>query len=153
MGTDYFLQNVVVFWSLLLGCFLCAVYDILRIFRLGRSQNPLLLFVLDVLFCLFASLCFSVLFFNLTFGRMRAYAFVFGLLGFVIWRLTVSRLFVMILLKIRAALNSFVNKTKSGIQRFIKSCICRIYTKLYCQKAIRAVKHGFGFNKKIRKEN
>ncbi len=153
MLIDYPLQSAVALWAFVLGCFLCGVYDVLRLFRLGRKQNPLLLFFLDVAFCVFASCSFSVLFFNLSYGRMRAYAFLFGGIGFLVWRLTVSRLFMMILLKIRNSILRFLNVIKDGILKLLKAASCRIYTFVYCRKMVLGAKQGFGIYKKIRKEN
>lgn len=153
MQTDYSLQSAVALWAFALGCFLCLVYDVLRIFRSGRNQNPILLFLLDAVFCLFASASFSVLFFNLSFGRMRGYAFVFGGLGFIAWRFTVSRLFMMLMLKFRDMLLGFLNSVKFGVMRLCKGLFRRVYTKVYCRKAVIRARRGFGIYKKIRKEN
>ncbi len=153
MQIDYSLQNAVALWAFVLGCCLCLIYDILRVFRLGKKQNPLLLFLLDVVYCLLVSVSFSVLFFNLTFGRMRAYGFLFGAAGFWAWRLTVSRLFMLLLIKLRDAVAKFMNSLKIGVQSFITRLVRRVYTKIYCEITITRAKRGFGMYKSTRKEN
>jgi len=60
---------------------------------------------------------------------------------------------MMLMLKLRDVLINFFNMIKNGVVKLCKSLYRRMYTKIYCQKAIVRAKRGFGMNKKIRKEN
>lgn len=139
MSNEYFLHNALAVWSLMVGAFLCAVYDVFRLFRLRRKQNFLLLFFCDILFCLFATICFLLLFFNLSYGRMRLYAFALSVIGFLIWRFTVSRFVMMLLLKILMLAEKLLNSIKMRISAKIKRILRYIYTKRYCKTAIKKV--------------
>ncbi|MBR5746139.1 MAG: spore cortex biosynthesis protein YabQ, partial [Clostridia bacterium] len=81
-------------WSAAAGAFLCAVYDIFRLCRIGRKAGAAELFFADLLFCLFVYAVFALLFFNLTHGKVRWFAFAFAACGFRLWRATVSRVFM-----------------------------------------------------------
>ncbi len=153
MQIDYSLHTAIAIWSVALGCFLCVVNDFFRAFRLGKRQNPVLVFFSDLLFCLIAASSFAILFFNLSFGRMRAYAFVFGGLGFLIWRMTVSRLFMLMLKKLYSLASRILNSIINGIREFLKSLLLHINTRLYCQRICKKAQKGFGLYKKMRKEN
>ncbi len=109
--------------SLCVGAFLCAVYDVFRLFRLVREQNGVALFLSDLLFCIIASLCMTVLFFNLSFGRMRAFAFVFALIGFLIWRSTVGRVVMLLMKKLLAILKKLLNSIKTRLRVIISPVI------------------------------
>ncbi len=126
-------------WSLIVGAFLCAVYDIFRLFRLCRRQNALLLFFCDLLFCLFATVCLLLLFFNLSYGRMRLYAFALSVAGFLIWRFTVSRFVMSLLLKLIKRAEKILNSIKMRVIAKGKRISRRIYTKRYCKNAVKTV--------------
>lgn len=151
MQIDYSLHTELALWSVALGALLCAVYDIFRIFRLRRKQNAVLLFVSDVAFCFIAAVSVLILFFNLSFGRMRAYSFVLIAVGFAIWRFTVSRLVIALMLKLivfsERLLNSIITRAKAKIKLFVR----KIYTRSYCRKNEALAKKGFGIKLK-RKE-
>ena len=127
-------------WSLIVGMFLCAVYDVFRLFRLRRAQNAILFFVNDFVFCLICAVSMCVLFFNLSYGRIRAYAFAFALIGFLIWRVTVSRFVMAIMNRIVNMVFGFFKLTKMRVYVIVKNVSRRIYTKRYCNRAVASVK-------------
>ena len=127
-------------WSLIVGMLLCAVYDVFRLFRLRSAQNRILLFVCDFLFCIISAIVMSVLFFNLSYGRIRAYAFVFALVGFLVWRVTVSRFVMAVMNYIVNAVLKILNLTKMRVCVILKNTSRRIYTKRYCNKSVASVK-------------
>jgi hypothetical protein len=94
----------------------------------------------------------TVLFFNLSYGRMRAYAFAFAIVGFLIWRLTVSRLAITLLNRlidlIEKLLNSIITRVSFVLMKFAR----RIYTSVYCNAAVKNASNGFSLLIK-RKEN
>ena len=151
MGVDYSLQTVLALWSVVGGAFLCAVYDVFRIFRLRKSQNGILLFISDVVFCIIASCSMTVLFFNLSYGKMRAYAFAFAIVGFLIWRVTVSRVAILLLNKLIDRFEKLLNSIITRVTFIIKRISRRIYTSIYCNKAVKSVSNGFALDIK-RKE-
>ena len=117
MGEGTFIQTALGFWAFVTGIFLCAVYDIFRVLRLRRRVNGLMLFVADFAFCLVSAVAMLVLFFNLSFGKVRIYAFVFALLGFLLWRFTVGRAFVALVGRVIDFLHSIVSAIKTYLKK------------------------------------
>ena len=78
-------------WSFALGVGLCVLWDLFKLVR-GGSMNRILMFVCDLVFCVFAACAFSVLFFNLTYGRPRVIAFACAFAGALVWHATVGKL-------------------------------------------------------------
>lgn len=123
-------------WSVIVGAFLCAVYDVFRLFRLRRKQNAVLLFVCDIVFSVISAVCTAVLFFNLSYGRMRAYSFLLIAVGFLIWRFTVSRAVMRLMLVLINALSKILNSIKMRVLAIIKLNARRIYTICSCRGII-----------------
>ncbi len=135
-------------WAVAVGAFLCAVYDIFRILRLRRKQNFVALFFFDLLFCLIATVCLLILFFNLSYGRVRVYALALAFVGFLIWRFTVSRAVIALCLRIIAFAERLFGSAKRRVGSFCKRTFNRIYTSCYCRKAVREASKGFGIIKR-----
>lgn len=144
MQVDYQLQTALAVWSVAVGGMLCAVYDVFRVFRLRRAQNKILLFFCDFLFCVFAAISMLILFFNLTYGKVRVYSFVFALVGFMLWRVTVSKLFTALVLKIIDIAEKLLNSIKLCVRALISRAVQFIYTKNYCRTLVNKSKYGFG---------
>ncbi len=136
MENTLYSEFALAIWSLAVGAFLCAVYDIFRLFRLRRKQNAALLFVCDVLFCVISAVCLTLLFFNLSHGKMRAYSFLLAALGFLVWRLTVSRVVMHLMLKLVNAVSRILNSIKMRLLGIIRLNARRIYTIHSCRSII-----------------
>lgn len=139
-----FLQDSLWLWSLIAGAFLCAVYDLFRVFRLIRPMGQIRLFVADFLFCVISAVVMLVLFFNLTYGRVRLYVVLFALPGFLVWRLTVSRLFIALAFKVVRTAERLVAIVKESSKNLWKRFSKRIKTKIYCRAVVKRANHGFG---------
>ena len=136
MNNEYLLHTALAAWAFVLGAFLCAVYDVFRLFRLNRKQNAILLFFSDILFCVFSTVCLLILFFNLSYGRVRFYALAITFIGFLVWRFTVSRLVMMLINKLLGRIKKLLTSIKMRISVKLKRLSRRIYTKNYCKKAV-----------------
>ncbi len=152
MGVDYSLHTVLALWSVAVGALLCAVYDLFRITRLRRKQNSFVLFISDFVYCVISACIMTVLFFNLSYGRMRAYAFAFAIVGFLIWRLTVSKVAILLLNKAIDFVGKLLNSIKIRVTFVLTNIIRRIYTSIYCNISIRNASNGCRMLMK-RKEN
>lgn len=120
--------------------FLCAVYDVFRVTRLVKKPNPFVLFLSDLGFSLIAICSFLLLFFNLSFGKVRVYAVLFSVLGFFLWRLTVSKLAVGLTLKLVRKTEKFLKLQKSRAVFLIKKASRILYTYHYCKNAAKSIK-------------
>ena len=145
------LQNSLWFWSFASGAFLCAVYDLFRVFRLRKPAGRIRLFAADFLFCMIAAAVMLVLFFNLTCGRVRSYVILFALPGFLLWRATVSRLVLALMGKLMDMAAEFVSLVKSSVKNTWKRFLKGIKTKIYCRVLVNRANRGFGI--KNRKES
>ena len=128
--------------SFVLGAWLCVVYDFFRVFRIRRKPNFLLLFVSDFVYSLIVSLSVLLLYFNFTYGRVRVYAFAVLLLGFLVWRLTFSRLTMSLVVRLMDFTVKVLNLSKMRIVRLVKRISRRIYTDCYCRKAVKGFRKG-----------
>lgn len=152
MGVDYSLHTILALWSLAVGAFLCVVYDLFRITRLRHKQNAVVLFISDFVYCIIAAITMTVLFFNLSYGRMRAYAFAFAIIGFLVWRVTVSRLAITLLNKLIDRIEKLLNSIIMRVSVVITRIARRIYTSVYCNTAVKSASNGCSLLIK-RKEN
>ncbi len=142
MESEYFLHTALALWSVAVGAVLCAVYDVFRAFRLRKRQNAVLLFTFDFLYCMIAAVFMLLLFFNLSYGKARAYAFLFALCGFLIWRFTVSRVFTALVIRISLFCERILNLIKMRLCLAMIWLWRRIYTKIYCRRLITTAKNG-----------
>ncbi len=148
MQGEYLLHSALALWSVAVGAFLCAVFDVFRLFRLRRAQNAAVLFICDFTFCVISAVVMLVLFFNLSYGRIRAYAFVFALIGFLIWRFTVSRLVMTLMLRFVTAACKILNLIKMRVYGIFKRISRRVYTCYYCNRTVAGVKKSTEFKRK-----
>lgn len=137
MNNEYLLQTALAVWSVILGAFLCAVYDIFRLLRLVRRQNAVLLFVSDLIFCIFSAVCLLILFFNLSYGRIRMYALLLCAVGFFVWRFTVSRITMKLLQRLIVMIKKLLNLIIMRVSVKQKRLARRIYTIYYCRSAVK----------------
>ena len=93
MSVDYLSHSLLALWSLILGCFLGFVYEFFRLLHRFHPRAMWLIFFEDLLFAMICSAGMMLLFFNLSFGRMRFFAFPGMILGFLIWYFTLGRVF------------------------------------------------------------
>lgn len=156
MGGNGILSVDLAVWSFACGVLLCGIYDIFCVSRLIKKQNALILFINDFLFCIIAALVMLVLFFNLSFGEPRLYAFLFALLGFLLWRYTVSRFYIWLIRRMVEFTSNLLNSIKTRIITFLKRVMRFIYNDFYCHQTAKRSKKGFGLlklQKLKRKEN
>lgn len=147
MQNEFFLHTALALWSVAVGAFICAVYDLFRIFRLRRRQNAIVLFLCDLLFCAIATVCMLVLFFNLSYGRVRAYAFVFAFFGFLAWRFTVSRAVISLCLRLVSCAERLLHLIKMRLMSLFMRLSRKIYTAFYCKITVKKARRGFGLKK------
>ena len=115
--------SILVIASFALGAFLSAVYDIFRLARLIREQKGVILFINDFVYSIIAALCMTVLFFNLSYGRMRAFAFAFVIVGFLIWRISVGKIFMLLMSRIIRLIKRILKSIKTRIIAMISAII------------------------------
>lgn len=148
MEQNFFEYSLLALWSLAVGAFLCAVYDVFRVFRLEKRQNAVLLFFADVAFSLICSFSMLVLFFNLSYGKMRLYAFCCALLGFLVWRFTVSRIYISLIKHIIGILKKLFGYIKQRLCSAAFNVGRYLKTFCYCRAEVRKFNKGLYFKKR-----
>lgn len=84
-------------YSLVLGAILGLIYDFFKIDRMIFNRNVFFILLEDILFWVisaFAIFSFSVVFSN---GQIRGYLLFASFLGFIIYKLTISKLFTLMI--------------------------------------------------------
>lgn len=92
-------------YSMLMGVVLGLIYDFFKIDRIVFKRKKLFVFCEDLLFWLisaFIFFSFSVVFSN---GQIRGYLLFGSFLGFLLYRLTLSRILILIIIPIKRIIN------------------------------------------------
>lgn len=104
-------------YSCVLGAIYCVVYDFLRAVRSGNRTSAFIVFFQDIFYFTAAAIsCFCFLLAT-TNGELRFYAILGILIGFVITRLTVSKLTYFIFLKITHFIRFIFTKFSNGLTK------------------------------------
>lgn len=97
-------------YSLALGGMLCLIYDILRAARKVGLDSTAAVFISDILFWIFSAFLVFIFLIARTNGEVRGYVLFSCLIGFVIFRLTLSKLSFAVFKYILGILSLILNK-------------------------------------------
>jgi spore cortex biosynthesis protein YabQ len=145
MEISYALQHFLFLASLLVGLVCGAVYDIFRLLRAFSLKNRVIVFIEDIIYCLFVALAFMVLFYNYSEGHIRFYAFAGIIAGFSAYYFTIGMLTRKIFTAIRAMIISMASKIKKAAVRSAYRTYGRMYSSSRIRRTSRLAKNGFGF--------
>ena len=90
-------QSTAFLWSVLLGGALSVVYDLFRLDRLIFNRSVFAVAIEDVLFFVISAISIFCLQLITTNGQIRTFIFVGVIIGFLILRFTLSKLFDLLL--------------------------------------------------------
>ena len=141
MSVSYSLHFLLAGWSVIAGIALGFLYEFFRLLHRLHQRAVWLIFIDDLLFCMCCTCALSLLFFNLSFGQMRLYAFACLAAGFAVWYFTFGRLFRKALSRLHRLLLPRWEKRKS-----------RFHTKLEGYRYRHRARMGFGIQKHWRKQ-
>ncbi len=127
-------QILTFLYSLVLGVLLCVFYDILRAIRKTGSSSYFSVLAGDIIFWIVNSFVTFIFLLSRTNGEIRGYVLVSMLLGFIVCRLTFSKLIFSVLVAvigfvrrilstIIGAINGFTDKTATVITKFTEKII------------------------------
>ena len=108
-------QTRLFLWSCVLGAFLGIVFDIFRVIRIIKKHSSVAVFIEDILFIIFSSICIFIYIMEQARGEIKFFIFFGAFLGFILYIVSVG--------------NFIVNVIKS-IVLFIKSILKKIYLKI-----------------------
>ncbi len=143
MEISYALQHYLFLTSLLAGVLCGAVYDIFRILRAFAFKNRVIVFIEDVIYCLFVTLVFLVLFYNYSEGRIRFYAFAGIIAGFSAYYFTVGTLTRKIFEAVRRLMAAVAQKIRAVSARAARGIYHVIYSYSKIRRSVRKSKNGF----------
>ena len=145
MSVAYHLHTELAFWSLLLGVFLGFCYEFFRFAHRLHPKAVWLIFLEDLLFSGICLLGMLLLFFNLSYGRMRLYAFVGVPAGFILWYVTLGRLFRVLCFRIRSRVLALLGPPVTYLLALLRTDFQR---RSMCRRARR----GFGIKKSLKRK-
>lgn len=112
------LQLLGFFRSALFGVAFCLFYDVLRAHRKVYSPSDIKVFIQDVAYFSVCAPITFCLFLSITNGELRLYVFAGIVTGFVLMRLTVSRFFFLILVKLINLIKIIFERLTDILNRF-----------------------------------
>lgn len=142
MSVSYHLHTLLALWSLLLGVFLGFCYEFFRFAHRLHPRSVWLIFLEDLLFSGICLCGMLLLFFNLSYGRMRLYAFVGVPMGFILWYFTLGRLFRLACLHLFAKLRPPASRIRAAARTYVLGIRLR-----------RLAGKGFGIKKLLRRKS
>ena len=141
------LQTICFLRALVLGVFLCLLYDFFGSLRKAGISSDFAVFIQDILFFIIASPLIFIFLLATTNGEIRLYIILGIAIGFLIFKMTVSKLLVFLLSKFFKALffvSGFVNRGINGffvaISKLFKSFFEKTLT--FFKKSLKSFKKG-----------
>lgn len=126
---DVSFQALGLVMSVVLGVVSAVIYDFLRAFNSIAHPKAAVMFFLDILYWGKLTILFFCFFMVFSNGQPRLYVFMGALGGFILSRLTVSKIFFYLFLKILSALGFFAVKIK-GFLSLVGTAVAKILKKL-----------------------
>ncbi len=123
---DVGFQMLGLIYSLPLGIAAAFLYDFLRAFNKSFKPKTPIIFLFDVLYWLVLSIIYFSFFMVFTNGQIRLYVFLGSISGFIFSRLTLSRIFLFLLLGIFKIFKFLCNKLRVFLKRFARFVLKRI---------------------------
>ena len=110
-------QVLTFIYSLVLGMMICTFYDILRALRKTGSRSYLSVFIGDIFFWIVSAFVTFIFLLSRTNGEIRGYVLISMLLGFTLWRITLSKPLFYLFVTVIGFLRHTLNKTIDLINR------------------------------------
>lgn len=111
-----FWQLQTLFYSLGTGVLLCLSYDIIRFINRLIRPGAIVIFIMDIIYWTYAAAITFSFFVLFSKGVVRFYAYIGFFIGFLLSRITISKLFMLLLTR----LNKLVNFLKKQLLKPIR---------------------------------
>ena len=105
-------------YSLFLGGLFSFLYDVIKSLRLTLKLSYLTVFIFDILYFISISILSFLFFMSFTDGEIRYYILFGVIIGFYIFRLTVSKVLIFVLTHILKFIYFIINKLNDYILSF-----------------------------------
>ena len=140
-----FTHNIrqLVLWSLAVGGVLCLIYDVIRVSRWTLSIETdimkmkgqglfilklLYTFFTDVFFCIFIAVCILLLSYYLNGGLMRGLTVICMSVGFFAVRISVSRIFTVVIYKLAKGIRWLIRGIISIFAKILKIILRPVFS-------------------------
>lgn len=130
---DNISQLIAFLLSLAVGCVFCLIYDIFRAVRKSFKRNAAAVFFEDILYSLLCGVIGFCFLLSTTGGDLRAFTFIGMGAGFFICRLTLSRLFLPVLLFVIRVLRRVfggISRVSAAVFSAIDRAFCKCGEKI-----------------------
>ncbi len=84
-------------YSIIIGIILAVFYDILKAIRISFKISDFAVFLTDIIYYIISAVASFCFFLSVSDGEIRFYILFGFVIGFLIWRITVSKFFIIIL--------------------------------------------------------
>lgn len=126
-------QTCLFLWSCVLGLFLGILFDFLRVIRIIKKHSSFAVFIEDMLFIIFSSICIFIYIMEKVRGEIKFFIFFGAFLGFILYIFTVGNFIVNIIKKIVLFVKSFLYKIYVVILRPSLLLFVHIFQKIFIQ--------------------
>lgn len=112
------LNQYICFWySVIMGVGIAIIYDLFKFDRLLFNRSNIFIFISDIVFWIMAA--FSLFSFCIVFsnGQIRGYVLLGSFLGFLIYRVTLSQLFFLLLKPLKKYIKLLSNHYRKILER------------------------------------
>ncbi|MGI6113256.1 MAG: spore cortex biosynthesis protein YabQ [Mahellales bacterium] len=97
MDSETINQTIVFGYIVVCGGIVGMAFDIYRFFKIKWAFNKIITGFIDLLFCMAAALLFFYIIYHINYGQVRGYIIIGFIIGWVLYKLTISKPVVIIL--------------------------------------------------------
>lgn len=148
--TTISLQPKIFCYSLIFGIFISVFFDLFRSLRRINNYSDLQVFFQDIGFFIIVTPAVFIFLLAYTYGILRAFVFSGLILGFIAWRITVSRYFVLLLSWILGLFKRFISEFSRKVSSISDKVILFLHENV--KKFLKIVKKAAIFRKKLLKK-
>lgn len=112
------LQAEAFLWSIILGAWLCFLYDILRAERIIFKSSFIFIAIGDIFYFFFASVLTFLFLLIFCCGQVRLFVLSGEIIGFIVFRLILSGLWLRLLIPVFKILHSAITALRRISERF-----------------------------------
>lgn len=121
-------------YSIISGIMLAVFYDIFKAFRISFKLSYIFIFFTDISYYIVTAIASFFFFLSVSDGEIRFYILFGFTVGFLIWRITLSRFFLFIFKYILVTISRVLNYLSNKIYNFFDMIFCQ--TIRFSKKAV-----------------
>ena len=131
MTIDSLSDVISVFISLLFGTTVSLIYDLFKAYRIAFKSSNVGIIIQDILFSIISAVLTYLLLYICVKGEIRWFVLIFEIIGFVLFRIYVSRITVKIIVNINFFINKAIILNLKRVFSFIETKINRFFDNFF----------------------